>query len=236
MSWIHENPQSASYQTRTRETETFVLFSYSCAAFSSRWRALHLDISTEYKLLFRANKTSAACNLKSNACNLKCVGGYRRACRRGGFGEDRKKKRPEGWITSVECLQAPSGWCSRFAAAAGVAGAAAVAAGMAAEGKAAAAVAAERAPARPDCAITIAVTSSTRSRWLVPPSGAARAFPPPRPPVIAAASSMAAGKRFTASPAWCPLRPLHLRMEPSQVSSIASILSLLWLVQTRSVI
>ena len=129
------------------------------------------------------------------------------------------RKEPEGWITFVECLQAPSGWCSRFGAAAGVAEAAAEAAAMLAGGTAAAAVAAERAPARPDCAITTAVTSSTRSRWSVPPSGAARAFPPPRRPVTAAASSMAAGRRFTASPVWCPLRLLHLRTVPSQVSS-----------------
>lgn len=104
---------------------------------------------------------------------------------------------PEGWITSVECLRAPSGWCSRFGAAAVAGGAAAAGGGRAGAGREAGAAEVVQAQARPDCATTTAVTSSTRSRWLALPSGAARAFLPPPHPAIVAASSTGAGKRCT---------------------------------------
>lgn len=129
------------------------------------------------------------------------VGGCRRrGCRRVVYSAKAgSSEEPEGWITSVECLRAPSGWCSRFGAAAVAGGAeAAAGGGRAGAGREAGAAEVARAQARPDCATTTAVTSSTRSRWLAPPSGAARAFPPPPHPATVAASSTGAGKRCTA--------------------------------------
>lgn len=81
----------------------------------------------------------------------------------GGFGQDKRKRRPEGWITSVECLQAPSDWCSRLGAGPG-AGAPAAVVPTPVPGKIAVSGVAGPAPARRDCAITTAGMNSTRSR------------------------------------------------------------------------
>lgn len=64
------------------------------------------------------------------------VGGCRRrGCRRVVYSAKAgSSEEPEGWITSVECLRAPSGWCSRFGAAA-VAGGAEAAAGGGGRGR-----------------------------------------------------------------------------------------------------
>lgn len=80
----------------------------------------------------------------------------------GGFGKNKRKQRPEGWITSVECLRAPSGWCSRLGAEPAVEAPAAV--DPTVPGTTASAAAAGPAPVRPGYVTTTVDTSWTRSR------------------------------------------------------------------------
>lgn len=144
-------------------------------------------------------------------------GGYLRACIRAVSAKDKRKRRPEGWITSVECLRAPSGWCSRLGAAAGVAGAPVAVVPTSVPGTTAASASAEPARARRGYGTMTAVTSSTKSRWSGLP-GVTRGWRHPPRRATAEASSTAAGRRFVASD--CRPPPPYPRTKHSPVSTI----------------
>ncbi|KAF7393964.1 hypothetical protein HZH68_010783 [Vespula germanica] len=123
-------------------------------------------------------------------------------------GRNKRREAEESWITCVECLRAPSDWCSRLGAEPVVVVEApaeeeAALVRMASSVRVTSLGPPVPAPARPDCATTTAATNSTRSpsSAVASPSPAALSsdlFPLPPHPAIAPLTNMAADRPFTA--------------------------------------
>jgi len=180
-----------------------------------------LQVAFESSLFVPTDRTCAAIYYSATGKQAHAIdlsGGYPPACIRAVSAKDKRKRRPEGWITSVECLRAPSGWCSRLGAGAGEAGAPVAVVPTSVPGTTAASASAGPARARRGYGTTTAVTSSTRSRWSGLPSGVTKGWRRPPRRATAEASSTAAGRRFVASPD-CRPPPPYPRTKHNPVST-----------------
>lgn len=122
-------------------------------------------------------------------------------------GRKKRREAEESWIICVECLRAPSDWCSRLGAEPVVVVEApaeeAALVRMASSVRVTSLGPPVLAPARPDCVTTTAATNSTRSpsSAVASPSPAALSsdlFPLPPHLAIAPLTNMAADRPFTA--------------------------------------